>query len=87
VTLHDLDASFVDWIDPGKREGLEFRCPHCQERLRIFFENPSDGKPRGANPRWTIVGGSGLGDLTLRPSVQWLGHCHVHITDGQVVPA
>lgn len=77
----------MDYLSPGKREGLEFRCPHCSERLKIFFKNPfDDGKPRGVGPWWTVAGGSSLSDLTLFPSVHWLGHCHVHVISGEVHP-
>ena len=53
--------------------GMSFRCPHCEIRLAVWFENPLDGGPsidrsthRG--PFWARSGDD-FDALTLVPSI------------------
>lgn len=64
--------------------GITFRCPHCKDRLGIFFSNPVDGLPPAkAEKLWSRVGGT-FETLTVHPSIDVSkdGHWHGHITNG-----
>lgn len=86
MRLLDLDPQWIDreWED-RKKIGLEFKCIHCEERLKIFFSNPLDGgTPKGADPRWQVTHGWEFRDLSLYPSIDWMGHMHVSVDHGEV---
>ncbi len=54
----------------------------------IFFSNPLDGgTPKGTDPRWLVTSGDTFSNLTLYPSVDWVGHMHVSVQNGEVVRA
>lgn len=68
--------------------GLSFRCPHCDERLVIFFKNPLDG----GNPDFTdrtlfTVKNSHFEDLTISPSIDAPDHWHGFIVNGEIIKA
>lgn len=80
----------------AESQGVFFDCPKCQNhRILIAFADrgvkdgwathSSDGRPT----RWQVVGGTGLSDLSLSPSVDCTPsnpHCwHGFITNGQIV--
>ena len=69
-------------------QGLWFNCPKCHatcgHSVCVGFDGRgtppgtfSQGKD-GKDSRWRIVGGSGLDDLQLAPSIQLLGGCNWH---------
>lgn len=76
--------------------GMTFRCPHCAERLSVFFANPIDGgTPADLPPRLDPTGnptpaplwsrtGESFETLTLQPSVDAAGHWHGFITAGEI---
>jgi hypothetical protein len=81
--------------------GLSFRCPHCERRLAVWFENPVDGGPsidpathRG--PLWKRSGDD-FDLLTLTPTIDAKErdpetreivavHWHGYIDRGMLIP-
>jgi hypothetical protein len=86
VRLESLNANFLEWLYSGRNGvGLEFDCPHCGDSIKVWFTNPLDGGPvkgPAGIPRWDVVRGKSIQDLTLHPSIRLDGHFHVHVVDG-----
>jgi hypothetical protein len=84
---------FPAWLPLEKRTdqrfgiGCEFTCPHCDERLRVYFVNPCDGfrslAPIGA--QLYRREGSGLGTLSLAPEVDAGEHGCFEIIRGEIL--
>lgn len=67
--------------------GIEFTCPHCPERLRVYFSNPCDGfrkaAPFGA-PLYHCHG-TGLGTLSVSPELEMGKHGRFEILRGEIL--
>lgn len=80
---------FPRWIDERYRWGLgvEFTCPHCSERLRIYFDNPCDGlrakAPIGA--QLYHRDGTGLGAISVWPEISVGDHGCFEICRGEIL--
>lgn len=65
------------WLTSGPDRygmGVSFRCPHCDTRLAIWFENPLDGgtsvnPTTHRGPLWKRTSGEDFDTLTLTPSI------------------
>jgi hypothetical protein len=81
-------------FDKTIRMGLSFDCPHCgAQRLTAHFRQPidphgllakTDWQPgHGTVPQWDRTGDT-FESLTLSPSLDFAGHWHGHIINGEV---
>lgn len=51
----------------------------------LFFENPLDGGiPKGGDLRWQVTSGDTFSNLSLYPSIDWVGHMHVSLANGEI---
>lgn len=84
--LGDLDPR---WISAGPRTGtgLSFQCPHCTDRVFVFFTNPLDGGPPLPGHRGWAREGASFATVTLEPAVDLHGHWHGRVVGGQVLSA
>jgi len=86
----------VWWAEKDRHgQGVCFLCPHCKAigqtvYLAPAFANPLDGgepspDPEGSKPRphWRRIGDT-FDTLTLSPSINYPGHWHGFITEGDV---
>ena len=83
---------YLDRVEFADAHGIWFDCPcaKCQApdgpgtSVLVGFEGrdaPSDSLSRGSNgqpTRWKIVGGTGINDLQLTPSIALNGGCSWH---------
>lgn len=89
------------WGATQGRKGmaLNFLCPACQadksdphHMLGVWFANPLDGGPMrdpALTPnayRWTRTGET-FAELTLAPSINYEGHWHGFIRNGEIINA
>jgi hypothetical protein len=89
MRLTELDPHW--WAEIGRHgQGITFKCPHCDARLAPAFSNPLDGgepapDPNNSKPRphWKRSGDT-FDTLTLSPSINYPGHWHGFIIDGEV---
>jgi hypothetical protein len=83
--LLDLSPRWLTIESGRKGMGISFRCPHCQERNAIMFENPLDeGPPAGNGTLWKRYGDT-FENLSLEPSINVKGHWHGFIKNGDVL--
>lgn len=81
------------WVAEGERIGLGIAmlCPYCgTETLRLMFENPLDGGPRGSDLVlcWTRKGDT-FNTLTLEGDINLLVrpvHGCFRIAGGSIIP-
>jgi hypothetical protein len=66
------------------KQAVSFRCPHCQERIVVPFENPVGGVPKMREKvNFWKRDGETFETLTLEPSVHQIGHWHGWIKNGE----
>jgi hypothetical protein len=88
--LASLNPRWIGRLRPNSGEGIEFDCPVCPtsvgHRLVAYFENAIDGgpPPPWKETRWSRIG-EDFDRLTLEPSINYPGHWHGWVEDGQVV--
>lgn len=99
MKLLDLNPK---WITPNYMSdmyplyiGVKFDCPHCGKKLVVGF-HPAINKienqflndfPKLQSMDWTRVSGDDFDNITLSPSVDFKGHWHGHITNGELTNA
>jgi hypothetical protein len=75
-----------------KAQCIMFLCPHCfrknggpvgTHQVLIWFEGRGVDPAYTPKPRWNVKG-TGLGDLTVSPSIRVHGCWHGFITNGEV---
>lgn len=93
-------ATYIDRVEFAEAHGIWFNCPcaacHAPgaypRMVVIGFEDrncPAGELSIGSNgqdTRWKIVGGSGLDDLQLTPSIQHGDHWHGFVGSNGVPP-
>jgi hypothetical protein len=72
-SLIDLEPRWLTSGDNRHGMGVSFRCPHCETRLAVWFENPIDGgasinPANHRGPLWKRSGDS-FETLTLATSI------------------
>ena len=91
--LVDFSPRFVRYVDGGVEtvlslelaHGLEFYCLNREHRHRVHVWFAGKAPAAAAGPRWQIVGGRGLEDLSLHPSLDAGASCfHVFIHAGEI---
>ena len=97
MKLTDLNPSFLHptpdaagWFRSGDltgAQGIVFRCPRGGHEIVLWFEKPVAAAPAPEDQppfaRWGHSG-TGLGDLTLHPSVDERGCWHGWVRNGEV---
>lgn len=66
--------------------GVSFKCPHCDQRVEIWFENPLDGgyADSGNLPLWKQTGET-FQKLTLFPSIMINNHFYADLINGEFI--
>src|SRR6266568_831383 len=79
-----------EWFtnDQSQRVGVTFDCPHCtgdkKERLFVPFKNPLDGASAMEKVTTWQREGESFDTLTLNPSINYVGHWHGFIRNGEI---
>ncbi len=85
---------WTDCPDLAHAQAIWFQCPRCVDGHRILvpFENRGCPPPEQwcpGLPRWTLVGGSSIDDITIWPSILVSQPCgwHGFVRNGEIVNA
>lgn len=84
MKLIDLTPKWVASNVYRKGMGISFKCPHCEDKIIVFFLNPLDGGFPDFNCKFTRVGEK-FETVTIFPSIDISDHWSGFITNGEII--